>query len=88
MYSAMSTVAEVQAAVAHLSASDRVALFRWLEKDEAIRAEELAALRAALDEGDRDLAAGRFTSLETNEDFLKLTDDIKRSGRARLERSA
>ncbi|MBC7368949.1 MAG: hypothetical protein H7343_19415 [Undibacterium sp.] len=84
----MSTVSDVQATVKRLPAADRVALFRWLGRDEAVRTEEITALRAALDEGDRDLAAGRFTVLESDEDFLSLATDIKNAGRAHPERSA
>lgn len=84
----MSTVAEVQAAVERLPAADRIALFRWLGQDGAVRTEELAALRAAIDEGDRDLAEGRYTALETDTDFRAFADEIKQAGRARLAKRA
>ena len=80
----MSTVAEVQAAVERLTTADRVALFRWLGQDEAIRAEELAALRLAVDEGDRDLAEGRYITLETDADFQALASEIKQAGQTRV----
>jgi len=47
----MSTVAEIQAAVARLPATDRIALFYWLEKTDVVRAEETRALLADLDLG-------------------------------------
>jgi hypothetical protein len=80
----MSTVAEVQAALQRLPAADRVALFNWLGQDEAVRAGELTALRAAVDEGDRDLVEGRYIVLESDADFRALADDIGQTGRARL----
>jgi hypothetical protein len=84
----MSTVAEVQAAVERLPAADRIALFRWLGQDAAIRTEELASLRAAIDEGDRDLAEGRYTTLETDSDFQALADEIKQAGLPRIAKGA
>lgn len=84
----MSTVAEIQAAVERLPATDRIALFRWLGQDEAVRTEELAALRTAIDEGDRDLAEGRYTTLETDADFQTLADEIKQAGIPRIAKGA
>ena len=84
----MSTIAEVQAAVGRLPAADRIAPFRWLGQDEAVRTEELAALRAAVDEGDRNLAEGRDTTLETDADFRAFADEITQAGRARFAKRA
>lgn len=84
----MSSVAEVQAAVRRLPAADRVTLFQWLGRDRAVRAKELAALRAAVDEGDRDLAEGRYTVLETDADFRALAADVKQTVRSRLAKRA
>ena len=86
--SLMSTVAEVQATVERLPASDRVALFRWLGQDDAIRTQELEDLRSAVDEGDRDLAEGRYLTLETDADFQTLADEIKQAGQARIAKRA
>ncbi len=84
----MSTVAELQAAVERLPVADRIALYHWLSQDEAVLAAELTALRAAVDAGDRDLAEGRYTVLESDDDFQALATDIKQSARSRLGKSA
>jgi hypothetical protein len=84
----MSTVAELQTAVKRLPAADRVALFQWLSRDRAVRARELAALRAAVDEGIRDHEEGRFIEIRTPAEHRAFFDDIKRRGRARLKKSA
>lgn len=84
----MSSVAEVQAAVRRLRAADRVALFQWLGQDRAVRTQELAALRAAVDEGIIDHEQGRYTGISTAAEHRAFFDDIKRRGRARLKKSA
>ena len=47
----MSTVAEIQAAVERLPATDRIALFHWLEETDVVRAEEKRVLLSDLDAG-------------------------------------
>jgi predicted 2-oxoglutarate/Fe(II)-dependent dioxygenase YbiX len=47
----MSTVAEIQAAVERLPATDRIALFHWLEETDVVRGEERRALLDELDAG-------------------------------------
>jgi hypothetical protein len=43
-------------------------------------------VRDAVAKGEADIAAGHYTVLETDEDWDRFFDDIKREGRARLER--
>lgn len=84
----MSSAAEIQAAVERLPSAERLALFHWLEQTKDVRAEKLTALRALIDEGDRDLAEGRFTTLESDDDFRALGDDIRQRSRERLGQGA
>lgn len=84
----MSTVAEVKAAARKLPVKDRTDLAEALAMDDAVTKERLARLRAMIDEGDRDLAEGRYITIRTAADLRALSADIKRRGRDRLKRSA
>ena len=84
----MPTTAKVKAAARQLRVQDRVDLFEDLAKDVAVQKEQLKRLRAAIDIGDRDLAEGRYTEINTDAELRAFFDDIKRRGRARLKRSA
>lgn len=84
----MPTAAKVKSAARQLPVQDRADLFEDFAMDDAVRKEQLKRLRAAIDEGDRDLAEGRYTMIRTDSDLRALFDDIKRRGRARLKRSA
>lgn len=55
--------------------------------DEAVRKEQLARLRAAVEEGERDIAEGRYTAISSKAELRGFFDDIKRRGRAALKRS-
>lgn len=84
----MPTVAEVQAAVKKLSVKQRTDLLVQLAEDKAVRKEQLARLRAAVQEGIRDHEEGRFTEIKTTEEHRAFFDEIKRRGRSRLRKSA
>ena len=64
----------------HADEAVREAFWLW-EKRERNRMQ----LIAALDEAERDLAAGRYTD-HTDETLPNLADDLKREGRALLDR--
>jgi antitoxin ParD1/3/4 len=57
---------------------------RLLEEQDRIREIRLEDLRREVMKGVEDLRAGRYTTLETKEDFEQLAEDIKRRGRERL----
>ncbi len=80
----MST-AEIKAAARRLPIKARADLFADLAMDDAVQKEQLARLRAAIDEGIADHAAGRYVELETDEEFKAFASEIKRAGRARLK---
>lgn len=84
----MPTVAEVQAAADKLPVLGRVQLLEHLAQDEAVRRKQIARLRAAIDEGMRDHAEGRFIEIKSAAEHRAFFDDIKRRGRARLKKSA
>lgn len=80
----MPTVAEIKAAARRLPVKHRT---DWLEdfaQDPAIQKEQLARLRAAVEEGRRDHAEGRYIEINTAAEHRACFDDIKHCGRARL----
>lgn len=84
----MPTVAKIKAAARKLPVKDRADLLTDFAMDDAVQKEQLARLRAAIDEGDRDLAEGRYTEIKSTAELRAFFDDIKARGRARLKRSA
>ena len=84
----MPTVAEVKAAADKLPVAARVELLEHLAQDKAVARKQLARLRAAVEEGDRDLAEGRYTEVRSAAELRKLFDDIRHRGQARQKRSA
>ena len=84
----MHTVAKIKAAARKLPVKDRADLLTDFAMDDAVQKEQLARLRAAIDEGDRDLAEGRYTEINSTAELRAFFDDIKARGRARLKRSA
>lgn len=66
----------------------RTDLLVQIAEDKAVQKEQLARLRALLDEGDRDLAEDRCIEINSKADLRALFDDIKRRSWARLKRSA
>ena len=84
----MPTAARIKAAALKLPVKDRADLMDALGMDEAVSKERLARLRALVDEGDRDLAEGRFIEIRTSTELRAFFADIKRRGRERLKRSA
>jgi hypothetical protein len=85
---AMPTVTQVKAAARKLPPKDRADLFQTLAQDRVVQKEQLARLRALIDEGDRDLAEGRYIEIRGATELRAFFDDIKRRGRERLKRSA
>jgi len=84
----MPTVAEIKTAARKLPVKDRADLLEQLAQDPAIQKEQLTRLRTAVEEGERDLAEGRYTEINSKAELREFFDDIKRRGRARLKRSA
>lgn len=84
----MPTVAAIKAAARKLPVADRTDLLVDLAMDAAVRKEQLARIRAAIDEGDLDLAEGRYTEIDSETEIRALFDDAKRRGRARVKQSA
>ena len=84
----MPTVAEIKAAARKLPVKHRTDLLEHLAQDPAIQKEQLARLRAAVEEGERDFAEGRYIEINSKAELREFFDDIKRRGRTRLKRSA
>lgn len=84
----MPTVAAIKLAARRLPVKDRADLLEQLVQDPAIQKEQIARLRAAVEEGERDFAEGRYTEINSKAELREFFDDIKRRGRSRLKRSA
>ena len=84
----MPTATQIKAAARKLPVKDRADLLEVFAMDAAVAKERLARLRALIDEGDRDLAEGRYIEIRHSAELRAFFDDIKRRGRARLKRSA
>lgn len=84
----MPTIAEIKAAARKLPVRHRTDLLETLAMDKAVRKEQLSRLRAAVEEGERDIAEGRYTEINSKAELREFFDDIKRQGRAALKRSA
>lgn len=84
----MPTIAKIKAAARRLPVKDRVDLLEQFAQDPAIQKDQIARLRAAVEEGERDLAEGRYTEINSKAELREVFDDIRRHGRARLRRSA
>ena len=84
----MPTIAEIKAAARKLPVKHRTDLLEAFAMDEAVRKEQLARLRAAVEEGMRDFREGRYIEIRTPAEHRAFFDEIKRSGRARLKKSA
>lgn len=84
----MATVAEIKAAASKLPVKHRTDLLEHLAQDPAVQRQQLTRLRAAVEEGERDLAEGRYIEINSKAELRAFFDDIKRRGRARLKRSA
>jgi hypothetical protein len=80
----MPTVAEIKAAARKLPVKHRTDLLEDFAQDPAIQKEQLARLRAAVEEGMRDHAEGRYIEINSAAEHRAFFDDIKRRGRARL----
>ena len=84
----MPTVAAIKSAARRLPVKHRTDLLEDLTQDVAIRKEQLVRLRAAVAEGERDIAEGRYIEINSKAELRAFFDDINRRGRARLKRSA
>jgi hypothetical protein len=80
----MPSAAEIKTAARKLPVADRTDLLVDLAMDAAVRKEQIKRLRAAVAEGIRDHAEGRYIELNTPADFRAFAAGIKREGRARL----
>jgi len=70
----------------YTSASEVVrASLRLLEDEDRSTGRRLEALKMEVQTGLDDLKAGRFVSLETEEDYAKLASEIKAEGLRRFE---
>ena len=61
----MPTVAEIKAAARKLPVKHRTDLLEDFAQDPAIQKEQLARLRAAVEEGERDFAEGRYIEINS-----------------------
>lgn len=59
-------------------------LIRSEQKKEQFKQQEMEFLRAEIQKGVDDIRAGRFTTLETPEDYERLAEDIIKRGREKL----
>ncbi len=84
----MPTIAEIKAAARKLPVKHRTDLLETFAMDKAVRKEQLARLRAAVEEGERDIAEGRYTAINSKAELREFFDEIKRRGRSALKRSA
>ncbi len=84
----MPTIAEIKAAARRLPVKHRADLLVQLADDKAVQKEQLARLRAAVDEGIRDHEQGRTIEIRNAAEHRAFFDDIKRRGRMRLKKSA
>jgi acyl-CoA reductase-like NAD-dependent aldehyde dehydrogenase len=84
----MPTVADVRAAVKKLSVKQRTDLLVQLAEDKAVQKEQLARVRAAVQDGVRDHEEGRFTEIKTTAEHRAFFDEIKKRGRSRIRKSA
>jgi hypothetical protein len=84
----MPTKAQIKAAARKLPVADRADLLQEFAQDEKVRKEQLARLRAMIEEGDRDHREGRYTEIRDSAELRAFFEDIKRRGRERLKRSA
>jgi len=84
----MVTAAQIKAAARKLPVKDRADLLEALASDKAVRKERLTRLRTLIAEGERDLAAGRYTPIRDSAELRTFFDDIKRRARERIKRSA
>ena len=80
----MPTIAAIKAAARKLPVKHRTDLLEDLARDEAVHREQISRLRAAVEEGMRDHAEGRYIEINTAAEHRAFFDDIKRRGRARL----
>ena len=58
---------------------------RLLEEHDRIKEMRREELRAEIQKGMDDIAAGRFVTLETEEDYENWAESVKREGRRRME---
>lgn len=84
----MPTIAAIKAAARKLPVKHRTDLLEDLVKDQAVRKEQIARLRAMVEEGVRDHDAGRYIAIRTAAEHSGFFAAIKRRGRVRLGKSA
>lgn len=60
----MSTVQEIQQAIAHLSEEHQLELMHWMYSQHEAEIGDEAALIASAEEGERQIKAGKFVTLE------------------------
>lgn len=84
----MPTKAQIKAAARKLPAADRADLLEEFARDKAVQEEQLARLRAMIEEGEKDLREGRYIEIKTKAEHRAFFDEIKRQAKARLKRSA
>lgn len=84
----MPTKAQIKAAARKLPVADRADLLQEFAQDEKVRKEQLARLRALIEEGARDQREGRFIEIKSAAEHRAFFDEIKKQGRARLKKTA
>jgi hypothetical protein len=79
----MSTLEEIKAAAAKLTAEQQFELFNWLIESEAFRKRQLEQLQNEINIGLEQLERGESRNYEGS--LTGLADEIKEEGRRRLE---
>ena len=80
----MSTLDEIKAAAAGLSAEEQVELFKWWTQTDGFKARQLAALKRDLTVGIDQLEQGRYRTYN-DANVMQLAEEVGEAGRERLK---
>jgi hypothetical protein len=80
----VSTLEEIKAAAAALSADEQVELFRWWTQSDTFRERQLAALKRDLAVGLEQLDHGRYRTYD-DANVMQLAEEVSKAGRKRLK---
>ena len=81
----MSTVDEIKAAAARLSADEQYQLFHWWVETTTFKQRQIAALKQEILDGLNQLESGHYTEY-SDQDVMKLAEEIGQAGQRRLGR--
>jgi len=82
----VSTVEEIKAAAAGLTADEQLELFRWWTQTEGFKTRQLEALKPDLARGIEDLEQGRYRTYDDS-NIMQLAEEVGETGRALLKKS-